>query len=1003
MQCNKCGSTIKDGLKFCTNCGAKLVLSQSQDKNRYCPNCGELVENESFCTNCGTKLEEVTNNNPDSNNDKTSRQPKKIIPIVIACLIVVLGVGGYFAINYFLNNLSTGLEETAVAESTGSIFVDCSTIYDKVTSVDDAYMVLNNASELFGFDDSKDVLDVEKTDYVNGDTYYRFTQKYKNIPVYGKSVVLSADDKGNVFNISGSYMKLQEDLETEPTLDKEKAKKKVEKQVKKELKNGLTISEPKLVVHCGSEDQTLAWKFDVAGYNKNGDFQPYKIFIGANNGDVIEASKTIVDIQTQKNLKGQNGDMHSVTVEEFETTDNNKNYQLRDKNRNINVNIATDDYYWYKELLDGKTTSTLVCWKNNEEPDRSAVDAMANVSKTYDYYNNVVKYTGLDGEGGEIPVYVHVLGYGFEEDGEVTEKENKNNAFFWAYPDTPIIAFTVMDKGKNEYSDSLDVVAHEYTHGVVYNISGITGDEDDAYERAINEAYADIIGLFVEADSMNGIPDWKVGELRDIENPSNNSYPNNYKQYDVKKGAYYNSSVISHAAYLMWNGVGESNSAIRDVNVLAQLWYDSLYMLNPDSDFSNCRTAVEISAKRLLAKNMLSEEQVECVSLAFDQVGLGKTMLYDTVALNPELHIYGENNSDYYNYHYKVEKISIKNLYYVGKAAETDIQVVEEGDVTEEKSITLSSLNEDSSHACAYRITVSDLSDEPGETQTKFVVVSDAQDAKGVLAFYTDFTPPIKEMMQKVNTALDGVKSVHLSQSTTSDYSVMGSSVSMGITLESDVNLTNGIMHTNMNTKYGGRSISNDIYVKTTGNASDIYMYTSGMWVKQTGISTDDLYKLGNGFEGVEGIKFYLNTMDDAFLENDSDKNNHIISGTIGSAETEEALKKAGLSTLIDQLSDEDEVSEADLQAMLNNLSPMKITFYIDKTTFLPTKMQVDMKDTTDSIYRNLKNIAAKYGESISYSIKSNEAVTLFTQYNNLSEILIPDEAANGTDYKIIK
>lgn len=1007
MQCNKCGSTIKDGLKFCTKCGADLILTQATQtfdiEKRYCTNCGELIVNGSFCTNCGAKTNDnATIETKKSNKKKKIPPKKKTLIILIACLVLALGIGGYFGVNQLIDTLSGGLDDVAISETTGSIVVDCSNIYEKATDEESAYAVLNSVSELFGFENAKDVLDIQKTDYVNGDTYYRFTQKYKEIPVYGKSIVLSADEHGNVFNISGNYMAIDDTLNTEPKLKAEKAKKKIEKQIKQEIKKELFVSEPELVIYCTLDSAEMAWMSSVAGYTNEGEFKGYNVFINSDSGKVIAMINTVVDIQTQKSLKGQNGKSNSVIVEEFETTDGNTNYQLKDDLRNISVHIAKDNYYWYQDIVDGKKASSLVCWKNNEEPDRSAVDAMANVSKSYDFYNDVLTHRGMDGNGGEIPVYVHIKGLGYEDEGSNVEEDKVNNAFFWAYPEPHVLAFTIKTDKTNEYSENLDVVGHEYTHGVVYDISGISGSNESAYERAINEAYADIIGVLIEGKNNSDVPDWNVGGIRDIRTPSNNGYPTNMSQYDINKQAYYNSSIISHAAYQMWEGV-DGNGAIKDIDALAKLWYGSLYMLTPDSDFSNCRTAVEISAERLLERGILNEEQVKCVSLAFSKVGIGESVTYDVVALNPELHVYAANNSEYYNYHYKVEKISINNLYSVGKAVETDIKVVEEGDVTEEKVVNLTSLNQDSSHKCAYRITISDLSDEPGEVQSKFVVVSDAQDAKGVLPFYTDYVPPVGELLEKINVALDDVKSVHLSQNTTSDYTVMGSKVNMGISLESDVNLTNGIMHTNMTTKYGGRNIATEIYIRTSGNTSDIYMSTSGMWVKQTGISASDLYKLGSGFEGVDGIKFYLNSMENVYLESDSDEQNHIISGVIGSKATEEALKKAGLSTIIDQLDDNDEISKSDIQSMLSNLAPMKVTFLISKDTFLPTQMTIDMKDTTESIYSNMKSIAAKYGESISYSISTNKAVTDFSKYNGLSEIFIPDEAVNGTDYKIIK
>lgn len=987
MQCNRCGSTIKDGLKFCTKCGAELDLTQTTEivdiEKRYCTNCGKLVENGSFCTNCGAKINDGVGVEAKENNKKRSRFQYKKIIILIVCCVLVLGIGGFLGINHFMNGASDSLETAAAIETTGNIVVDVSDITEKVTDEESAFAVLNSVSEIFGFENAKDVLDIQKTDYVNGDTYYRFAQKYREIPVYGKSIVLSADEHGNVFNISGNYMAIDDTLNTEPKLKAEKAKKKIESQVKKELKKGLTVSEPELVVLFINDNVELVWRSDVVGYTKEGKINGYKIFLSSDKGDIVSKEKTIKNESIEQSYYGKN-----IRVDLTNNT-----FLMSDEQRNISGNDAINKRYWlfWEQYEDHKGVE----WSLGEQPDEVAVDAHYNIERTYDYYSSVLNHSGCDGSGAEtLESVINVEYFG--------EYDYTDNAFYTNQNNTNYIVFGQ----PNELASRIDVVAHEYTHGVNKHI---TDFRYSSQSGALDEAYADIMGELVEGSYNNQNIDWMHGNNRNLINPNQSENPSHMSEYltesQITNGndeVHYNSTIISHAAYLMWDGMNESG-AIKDVDTLANLWYSSLYMLNEDSDFAHCRTAVEISAERLFAKNLLTEEQVKCVSAAFDEVGIGKAMLYDTVPANSELCVYAANNSEYYNYHYKVEKISIKNLYSVGKAVETDIKVVEEDDVTEEKVINLTSLSQDSSHKCAYRITISDLSDEPGEEQTKFVVVSDAQDAKRVLSFYTDYVPPVGDLLEKINVALDNVKSVHLSQNTTSDYTVMGSKVNMGISLESDVNLTNGIMHTNMTTKYGGRNIANEIYIRTSGNTSDIYMSTSGMWVKQTGISASDLYKLGSGFEGVDGIKFYLNSMENVYLESDSDEQNHIISGVIGSKATEEALKKAGLSTIIDQLDDNDEISKSDIQSMLSNLAPMKVTFLISKDTFLPTQMTIDMKDTTESIYSNMKSIAAKYGESISYSISTNKAVTDFSKYNGLSEIFIPDEAVNGTDYKIIK
>lgn len=50
MICPKCNSEIKDGSKFCTNCGEPLP------KTKKCMQCGAYIKEEAlFCTNCGTK------------------------------------------------------------------------------------------------------------------------------------------------------------------------------------------------------------------------------------------------------------------------------------------------------------------------------------------------------------------------------------------------------------------------------------------------------------------------------------------------------------------------------------------------------------------------------------------------------------------------------------------------------------------------------------------------------------------------------------------------------------------------------------------------------------------------------------------------------------------------------------------------------------------------------------------------------------------------------------
>ena len=59
--CSKCGAKISKEMKYCMNCGNKLLEQQMQSDESinalFCMNCGESVPDDSvYCTACGKKL-----------------------------------------------------------------------------------------------------------------------------------------------------------------------------------------------------------------------------------------------------------------------------------------------------------------------------------------------------------------------------------------------------------------------------------------------------------------------------------------------------------------------------------------------------------------------------------------------------------------------------------------------------------------------------------------------------------------------------------------------------------------------------------------------------------------------------------------------------------------------------------------------------------------------------------------------------------------------------------
>ncbi len=58
--CADCGAAIPDGRKFCSECGAKVVIPEPapMPAANVCPTCGAVIaDGKKFCGECGTKIE----------------------------------------------------------------------------------------------------------------------------------------------------------------------------------------------------------------------------------------------------------------------------------------------------------------------------------------------------------------------------------------------------------------------------------------------------------------------------------------------------------------------------------------------------------------------------------------------------------------------------------------------------------------------------------------------------------------------------------------------------------------------------------------------------------------------------------------------------------------------------------------------------------------------------------------------------------------------------------
>ncbi|MBE6912516.1 MAG: hypothetical protein E7473_08330 [Ruminococcaceae bacterium] len=655
--------------------------------------------------------------------------------IVISLILLCVAGAAFGTYMFFRNPKSPTVDKTsnpnAVAESIAvspqqNLHFDASSINTLVKTPDDTIKVLDEVSEVYGFDNASEEFNVLRTDNLSGDTYYRLNQMYKNIPVYGSTMIVAADSNGKVFSLSGNYSEINDNFNITPTIDAKTAQDRIKSELKEEFENGLTVSEPELVILATATVPVLTWKSEMTGYTSDNIFEAYDVLVNSSTGDVIHKRSIIDYAQVSKTVTGHNNGQQTITVEESSASEP-KQYQMVDKSRGLSVHRPIDKFYWYQE---GK--SEIISWNDGEKPDESAVDALANVSKAHDFFKELT----FDRKGN-LKLFVHVEDMMYKNQeltktkGYLLDKNGLYHGNAFQYENT--ISCSIVDEAYDvaEESTHLDTIAHEYAHYVSRQICDFKSVGDMHINAAINEAYSDIFGELVEAKHFPDGTDWLAGD-RSLINPIEGSTPQNafFATYDSSfqisntGDCYRLSTIISHAAYLMWNGTNGEASAIKDIETLAKLWYTSLYMLDSSSNFEDCRIAVETAAQRLHAQGLLTPEQVKCVSAAFIKVGIGKKATTVSSGEKPTLSIFDDNGSEYFNYHCKIEKISFPSLEKDAAYIEPSYDFINEFDVTEKKTVVLEDLKAVSDSPTTYWVIISDLSDNPGTTQEKYITVS---------------------------------------------------------------------------------------------------------------------------------------------------------------------------------------------------------------------------------------------------------------------------------------
>ena len=281
--------------------------------------------------------------------------------------------------------------------------------------------------------------------------------------------------------------------------------------------------------------------------------------------------------------------------------------------------------------LQNSTVLTSAVIARTEEQGEEAIDDSVNrafkwFGTTRDFYNEVLKRNSIDGQGMRLNGFVH-------------RGTNYNNAFWdgqeMVFGDGDGRVFT-------DFTRSLDVIAHELTHGVTEHAAGL---EYHMESGALNESMSDVFGSLVkqwlrkqsadEADWLIGdevfTPGIQADALRSMKAPGKayndelfgrDPQPDHMSKFvrlpDTEEGdfggVHINSGIPNRAFYLTATDIGGWAW-----EAPGHIWYESLKASGVQTQFQDFADTTYAKAGQLYGTG--STEQ-EAVLAAWGEVGI---------------------------------------------------------------------------------------------------------------------------------------------------------------------------------------------------------------------------------------------------------------------------------------------------------------------------------------------------------------------------------------------
>jgi Zn-dependent metalloprotease len=425
--------------------------------------------------------------------------------------------------------------------------------------------------------------------------YVPYQRTHRGLPVIGGDFVVSTDSQGRVLGTSVAQTRVTKVKSIRPTVSKAEAKARATRGVKR-----AEARKTRLVV-LQRQRSALAWETWVTG-RRQGEPTRQAVYVGARSGKVLDRVEHVMS------GSGSSGYSGPVTIP---TTQSGTTYSMRNPSATTMVcqDSATNTTF----------SGTDDSWGNGNATNKETgcVDAFFGAEKQRQMLSAWLGRNGMNGSGGWVPIRVGL---------------NDVNAY---YDGTQV---QIGHSQAGRWIASLDVVAHEFGHGIDDTTPG--GISRAGTQEFVGDVFGALTEFYTNEAAAYDPPDYLVGEeidlvgqgpIRNMYNPSAVGDPNCYSSSIPSTEVHAAAGPGNHWFYLLAEGSNPTNgqpasstcngSTMAGIGIqkAGLIVYNAMLMKTTSSSYLKYRTWTLTAAKNLYPGSCVEFNKVKA---AWDAVSV---------------------------------------------------------------------------------------------------------------------------------------------------------------------------------------------------------------------------------------------------------------------------------------------------------------------------------------------------------------------------------------------